>query len=95
MSKPLLLHPDRLFPAQENIRDIARRAQGFVRPRKPSALAGQMLTEMAAMSVEDGLVMQIHPGSFRNHNSQLFTHFGRNCGADIPTETEYVKALRP
>ena len=56
---------------------------------------GQMLTEMAAMSIEDGLVMQIHPGSFRNHNYQLFTHFGRDCGADIPTETEYVKALKP
>jgi glucuronate isomerase len=28
----------------------------------------QMLTEMARMSVDDGLVMQIHPGSFRNHN---------------------------
>ncbi len=58
-------------------------------------LRGQMLTEMAAMSIEDGLVMQIHPGSFRNHNSQLFTHFGRDGGADIPTETEYVKALKP
>jgi len=55
----------------------------------------QMLTEMAAMSVEDGMVMQIHPGSFRNHNSQLFAEFGRDCGADIPTKTEYVKALKP
>ena len=38
----------------------------------------QMLTEMAAMSVEDGLVMQLHPGSFRNHNAQLFARFGRD-----------------
>ncbi len=55
----------------------------------------QMLTEMAAMSVDDGLVMQIHPGSFRNHNLQLFEQFGRDVGADIPTRTDYVKALRP
>ena len=55
----------------------------------------QMLTEMAAMSVDDGLVMQIHPGSFRNHNHQLFAHFGRDMGADIPTRTDYVQALKP
>lgn len=55
----------------------------------------QMLTEMAAMSVEDGLVMQLHPGSFRNHNVSVFEHFGRDRGADIPTRTEYVKALKP
>ncbi|MFT6461438.1 MAG: glucuronate isomerase [Maricaulis maris] len=55
----------------------------------------QMLTEMAAMSLEDGLVMQIHPGSFRNHNSPLFASHGRDKGADIPTRTDYVEALRP
>ena len=55
----------------------------------------QMLTEMAQMSVEDGLVMQIHPGSFRNHNPQLFRDWGRDKGADIPTATDYVHALRP
>ncbi len=55
----------------------------------------QVLTEMAAMSVEDGLVMQIHPGSFRNHNRDLFEMYGRDKGADIPTPTEYVRALKP
>lgn len=55
----------------------------------------QMLTEMAAMSVEDGLVMQLHPGSFRNHNAQVFARFGRDKGADIPTRTDYVRALKP
>ena len=54
-----------------------------------------MLTEMAAMSVDDGLVMQIHPGSLRNHNRQLFERFGRDKGADIPTRTDYVQALQP
>lgn len=56
---------------------------------------GQMLTEMAAMSVEDGLVMQLHPGSFRNHNARVFERFGRDKGADIPTRTDYVRALKP
>jgi glucuronate isomerase len=55
----------------------------------------QMLTEMARMSLEDGLVMQIHPGSFRNHNAQLFENFGRDVGADIPTATDYVHDLQP
>ncbi|MEO5586910.1 MAG: glucuronate isomerase [Novosphingobium sp.] len=55
----------------------------------------QMLTEMAAMSCDDGLVMQIHPGSFRNHNAQVFAKFDRDKGADIPMRTEYVHALKP
>ena len=55
----------------------------------------QMLTEMAAMSIDDGLVMQIHPGSLRNHNRRLFETLGRDKGADIPTRTDYVHALRP
>ncbi|RKQ96222.1 glucuronate isomerase [Maricaulis maris] len=68
--------------------------------RKPAAgdaelFRAQMLTEMAAMSLEDGLVMQIHPGSHRNHNGPLFASHGRDKGADIPTSTEYVEALRP
>ena len=55
----------------------------------------QTLTEMAQMSVEDGLVMQIHPGSVRNHNSAVYRRFGRDTGADIPQATDYVHALRP
>lgn len=54
----------------------------------------QMLTEMARMSLEDGLVMQIHPGSVRNHNAQLFERYGRDMGADIPRPTDYVNGLR-
>jgi glucuronate isomerase len=55
----------------------------------------QMLTEMARMSMEDGLVMQIHPGSVRNHNRALYDRYGRDIGADIPRPTNYVDALRP
>ena len=55
----------------------------------------QMLTEMARMSLDDGMVMQIHPGSYRNHNAGLFASHGRDKGADIPTRTEFVQALKP
>ncbi len=56
---------------------------------------GQMLTEMARMSLDDGLVMQIHPGSYRNHNAALFEAFGRDKGADIPTSVDFVNGLKP
>ena len=55
----------------------------------------QMLTEMARMSLDDGLVMQIHAGSARNHNRKLYERYGRDVGADIPMPTNYVDALRP
>jgi len=55
----------------------------------------QMLTEMAGMSVEDGLVMQIHPGSVRNHNRFVYERYGRDMGCDIPSRTDFVHALRP
>ena len=55
----------------------------------------QMLTEMAKMSVEDGMVMQLHPGSYRNHNRRLFESHGRDKGADIPLRIEFVEALKP
>lgn len=56
---------------------------------------GQMLTELARMSLEDGLVLQIHPGSRRNHSSQIFARHGRDKGFDIPGRTDYVAALKP
>ena len=64
-------------------------------PTDAELFRAQMLTEMAKMSVEDGMVMQIHPGSFRNHNAGLFASHGRDKGADIPTRTDYVHALKP
>jgi glucuronate isomerase len=56
---------------------------------------GHMLIEMARMSIEDGLVMQLHPGSLRNHNQIISDRFGLDKGADIPIETEYTRNLRP
>jgi glucuronate isomerase len=68
---------------------------GSFTPAEAELFRAQMLTEMAAMSQDDGLVMQIHPGSFRNHNRDLFVRFGRDKGADIPIRTDYVHALKP
>jgi glucuronate isomerase len=69
--------------------------QGDCTAEQAEWFRAQMLTEMAKMSIDDGLVMQIHPGSFRNHNPELFRRFGRDKGADIPQGTEYVNALKP
>jgi len=56
---------------------------------------GQLLTEMAAMSCADGLVMQIHPGVHRNHNAKVFELFGRDKGADLPVAVDFVTGLKP
>jgi glucuronate isomerase len=68
---------------------------GDTKAYPPELFRAQMLTEMARMSLEDGLVMQVHPGSARNHNRKLYEGYGRDLGADIPTTTDYVEALRP
>ena len=82
--------------------DAAAAASLFERVLKGPATPGdaelfraQMLTEMARLSLKDGLVMQLHPGSWRNHNPGLFTRFGPDRGADIPAPTDYVAALKP
>jgi glucuronate isomerase len=54
-----------------------------------------MLMEMARMSVDDGLVMQLHPGSLRNHNETIYNRFGADKGEDIPVTIEYTRNLRP
>ena len=59
------------------------------------AFRGQMLTEMAKMSLDDGLVLQIHAGSWRNHSAEVYRTFGRDKGFDIPTRTDFVGALKP
>ncbi|WP_234854752.1 glucuronate isomerase [Paracoccus everestensis] len=59
------------------------------------AFRGHMLTEMARMSGEDGLVLQIHPGARRNHSDPVMAIHGRDKGFDIPGRTDYVAALRP
>jgi glucuronate isomerase len=54
-----------------------------------------MMYEMARMSVQDGLVMTIHPGSYRNHHLPSFEKFGSDTGHDIPFPVSYTEAIRP
>lgn len=67
---------------------------GKITQRNADLFSAHMLMEMAHMSTEDGLAMQIHAGSFRNHNEALFTRFGYEKGADIPVRTDYTENLQ-
>ncbi|MEW9806002.1 glucuronate isomerase [Mesorhizobium sp. ZMM04-5] len=73
--------------------DRIRRGAGD--PGDHRLFRAQMLTEMARMSLDDGLVLQVHPGSWRNHSPAVMQRFGRDKGFDIPTRTDYVAALKP
>jgi len=68
--------------------------RGTCTPDEADAFRGHMLTEMARMSLDDGLVLQLHPGAARNHSPDILARFGRDKGYDIPTRTDYVQALR-
>ena len=68
---------------------------GPVTPAEAELFRGQMLTEMARMSVDDGMVMQLHPGVYRSHNPSVLARFGRDKGADIPLSGEFVRGLKP
>jgi glucuronate isomerase len=70
-----------------------RALAGNASPADSDRFGAHMLMEMARMSVQDGLVMQLHPGSFRNHNTRIFDRFGPDRGADIPIATEYTRNL--
>ena len=69
--------------------------KGQVSQEDAARFTAHMLMESARMSIEDGLVMQIHPGSLRNHNPQVFNLFGSDRGCDIPIQTEYTRNLKP
>jgi glucuronate isomerase len=83
------------LPASEAAGLFGRVLAGSADAQQQELFRAQMLTEMARMSLEDGLVMQIHPGSVRNHNRKIYERYGRDVGADIPRPTNYVDALRP
>jgi len=74
---------------------LAKAFTGTITPVEAQEFRGQMLCEMAQMSLEDSLVMQIHPGAYRNHNPSVFGAFGFDKGADIPMRTDYVHDLKP
>lgn len=69
--------------------------EGKFSPTEAEMFRAHMLWKMAEMGQDDGLVMQLHPGACRNHNPTIFKNFGRDKGADIPSRTEYVQALKP
>jgi glucuronate isomerase len=76
--------------------DIFQRAlRGEATADDATQFTGHMLVQMARMSVDDGLVMQLHVGSYRNHNDLIFNQFGRDMGADIPITTEFTRGIRP
>jgi glucuronate isomerase len=83
------------LPAHEAAALFAKALKGLCTAEEADAFRGHMLTEMARMSLEDGLVLQIHPGSHRNHSGPILTAFGRDKGFDIPTRIDYVRALKP
>ena len=68
---------------------------GKASPAEAELFRAQMLTEMAQMSVDDGLVMQLHPGSFRSHSAGVFAKYGRDSGFDIPVPISFTAALKP
>jgi glucuronate isomerase len=78
-------------------RELYTRVLGGAEPSQAEvdAFAANMLYQMADMSCEDGLVMQIHPGVLRNHNTAIFTTYGSDKGYDIPISTEFTRGLRP
>ena len=74
---------------------FARALQGKSEPDDAERFTGHMLMEMARMSVDDGLVMQLHVGSYRDHNPMIHERFGRNMGADMPVASEWTRSMKP
>lgn len=90
------LTPDATPLEQHAAAELYRRAlTGDVTSASSAAFAAHMLHEMARMSRDDGLVMQLHPGVLRNHHSETFRTSGADRGFDIPVTTEYTRGLRP
>ncbi len=90
----LTAYTGELSPQEADV--IFQRAlTGAATTEDATRFTGHMLMEMARMSIEDGLVMQMHVGSFRNHNRAVFDRFGLDKGCDIPTASEFTHNLRP
>ncbi|MET0396948.1 MAG: glucuronate isomerase [Longimicrobiaceae bacterium] len=83
------------LPADEAEAIFQRARQGTATPDDQRRFQGHLLMVMAGQSVDDGLVMQLHAGSLRNHNLSLFERFGPDRGGDIPVAAEYTRNLRP
>ena len=84
-----------LLPEEEAERLFQRARQSTATQEDERRFTAHLLMEMARMSLADGLVMQIHPGVFRDHNTDVFKRFGPHMGGDIPVATEFTRNLRP
>jgi glucuronate isomerase len=88
--------PDTTILEPEEAEAIFQQAlRGEISASEAARFSAHMLVEMARMSTEDGLVMQLHAGALRNHNTSLFNRFGPDVGGDIPVRTEFTRALQP
>lgn len=83
------------LPAAEADRIFAAALRGEATAEEAEAFSGNMLFEMARMSVEDGLVMQLHPGVLRNHCDAVQDLYGADKGFDMPVKVEFTRSLRP
>jgi glucuronate isomerase len=84
-----------VIPEHEMDRLFQEGLKGTLSSAEAERFIAGMLTELARMSSEDGLVMQLHAGSYRNHDQHLFENFGPDLGADIPVSVEFTRALQP
>jgi glucuronate isomerase len=90
-----------LVPRTEGIEDaeaerlFAKASEGRANEQDQARFEAHLLIEMARMSVEDGLVMQLHAGALRDHNDLVYRRFGPDRGGDIPVATEFTRNLRP
>ncbi len=74
---------------------LERALRGAPEDGDAERFTAHMLFELARMAMEDGLVMQLHIGSFRNHNSEVLERFGQDMGADVPVATDWTRSLHP
>jgi glucuronate isomerase len=89
-------HPTARIAVADDVKSLYQKAlRGEVTPAEGEVFRAHMLIEFARMSLEDGLVMQLHPGSVRNHNRLLHRTYGRDTGGDIPQATSYTDMLKP
>jgi glucuronate isomerase len=83
------------LPETEAEEIFGRALRGEAGEEDARRFTAHMLIESARMSVEDGLVMQLHVGAYRNHNPEIFARFGADMGGDIPVAVEFTRNLRP
>ena len=74
---------------------LSRAFKGEATDEDAKKFTAHMLMEMARMSIEDGMVMQLHCGSYRNHNPIIYKKFGPDKGCDIPIQDEFTRNLKP